>query len=317
MSSFPPLPSATFLYKSDPVRGRQWAEVFRAQAPEIDFRIWPDMGDPTKVRFLAAWEPPENISECFPNLQVLFSSGAGVDQFNFAALPPTLPVVRMVEPGIVQGMIEYVTRAVLDLHRDMPQYRRQQQRGEWKAVPVRPASQRRVGVLGLGSLGQAVLQTLQGLGFACAGWSRSRHQMNGICCYAGNDELPAFLEKLDVLVCLLPLTEATRGFLNAGLFGRLPPGAALVHVGRGPQLVTADLLAALATGQLSEAVLDVTDPEPLPPAHPLWRHPQVQITPHIASMTQPLSAAAVVIDNLRRFHANQPMTGLVDRARGY
>ena len=248
---------------------------------------------------------------------MLFSSGAGVDQFNFAALPPTLPVVRMVEPGIVQGMVEYVTRAVLDLHRDMPQYRRQQQRGEWKALPVRPASQRRVGVLGLGSLGQAVLQALQGLGFACAGWSRSRHQMSGICCYAGSDELPAFLEKLDVLVCLLPLTDATRGFLNADLFSRLPAGAALVHVGRGPQLVTADLLAALATGQLSEAVLDVTDPEPLPPAHPLWRHPQVQITPHIASMTQPLSAAAVVIDNLRRFHASQPMTGLVDRARGY
>jgi glyoxylate/hydroxypyruvate reductase A len=199
----------------------------------------------------------------------------------------------------------------------MPQYRRQQQRGEWKPLPVRPAHQRRIGVLGLGSLGQAVLQSLQALGFACAGWSRSRHQIDGICCYAGQDELPAFLEKLDMLVCLLPLTDATRGFLNAELFSRLPAGAALVHVGRGPQLVVADLLAALATGQLSEAVLDVTDPEPLPSNHALWRHPHVQITPHIASMTQPLSAAAVVIDNLRRFHAGTPMTGLVDRARGY
>ena len=173
MSPQAPLPAATFVYKSDPVRGRQWAEVFRAQAPEIDFRIWPDMGDPAKVRFLAAWEPPENISECFPNLQVLFSSGAGVDQFNFAALPPALPVVRMVEPGIVQGMVEYVTRAVLDLHRDMPQYRRQQQRGEWKALPVRPASQRRVGVLGLGSLGLHVsswFALLAGITFNNAGY---------------------------------------------------------------------------------------------------------------------------------------------------
>ncbi|MBD9395930.1 glyoxylate/hydroxypyruvate reductase A [Acidovorax sp. ACV01] len=317
MSSTAPLPPATFLYKSDPVRGHQWADVFRERAPEIDFRIWPDIGDPAKVRFLAAWEPPEQLAERFPHLEVLFSSGAGVDQFNFNALPTHLPVVRMVEPGIVQGMVEYVTRAVLDLHRDMPQYRRQQQRGEWCPLPVRPASQRRVGVLGLGSLGQAVLQQLQGMGFACAGWSRSRHHLEGIGCYTGNDELPAFLEKLDILVCLLPLTDSTRGFLNADLFSRLPPGTSLVHVGRGPQLVTSDLLAALATGQLAEAVLDVTDPEPLPASHPMWLHPRVQITPHIASMTQPLSAAAVVIDNLHRFHAGTPMTGLVDRTRGY
>jgi glyoxylate/hydroxypyruvate reductase A len=148
----------TFVYKSDPVRGRQWAQVFEERAPEIDFRIWPDIGDPAQVRYLAAWEPPANIMQVFPHLQVLFSSGAGVDQFDFSALPPSLPVVRMVEPGIVQGMVEYVTRAVLDLHRDMPYYRRQQQRGEWRALPVKPASQRRVGVLGLGSLGQAVLQ---------------------------------------------------------------------------------------------------------------------------------------------------------------
>ncbi|KAF1021482.1 MAG: Glyoxylate/hydroxypyruvate reductase A [Paracidovorax wautersii] len=306
-----------FLYKSDPVRGRQWTEVFRAHRPAIDFRIWPDIGDPHAMQFLAAWEPPDDLAVRFPNLQVLFSSGAGVDQFDFAALPPALPVVRMVEPGIVQGMVEYVTHAVLDLHRDRPAYRRQQARAEWRPLPVRPASERRVGVLGLGSLGQAVLAQLVALGFDCAGWSRSRHTVGGVHCHAGADELGTFLARTDILVCLLPLTDATRGFLNAALLAQLPRGAGLVHVGRGPQLVNADLLAALDAGHLSEAVLDVSDPEPLPPAHALWQHPQVQITPHIASVTQPLTAARVVLDNLRRFEAGEPMLGLVDRQRGY
>ncbi|PLC42178.1 glyoxylate/hydroxypyruvate reductase A [Ralstonia pickettii] len=309
--------TTTFLYKSDPVRGRQWAEVFRQHAPDIDFRIWPDIGDPLRVRFLAAWEPPADIATQFPHLEVLFSSGAGVDQFNFAALPPTLPVVRMVEPGIVRGMVEYVTHAVLSLHRDIPAYRRQQQAEQWRPLPVRPANERRIGVLGLGSLGQAVLAQLQGFGFDCAGWSRSRHAIDGVQCFAGQEELAAFLARTDILICLMPLTDATRGVLNAALFGQLPQGAALVHVGRGPQLVNDDLLAALDSGQLSEAMLDVTDPEPLPAGHALWRHPRVHITPHIASMTQPLSAAAVVIDNLRRFTAGETMVGLVDRSLGY
>ena len=306
-----------FLYKSDPVRGRQWAEVFQREAPEIDFRIWPDVGEPEDVRFLAAWVPPDDLATRFPRLELLFSSGAGVDQFDFDALPPALPVVRMVEPGIVRGMVEYVVHAVLDHHRDMPQYRRQQALSEWRPLPVRPAGQRRVGVLGLGSLGQAVLAQLAGFGFDLAGWSRSQHAVAGVQCHAGADGLAAFLARTDILVCLLPLTDETRGFLNTNVFAQLPAGASLVHVGRGPHLVEADLLAALASGQLAEAVLDVTDPEPLPAGHPFWRHPQIRLTPHIASMTQPESAAEVVIDNLRRHRAGEPMTGLVDRSRGY
>lgn len=307
----------SFLYKSDPVRGRQWAEVFAQHAPTLPFRIWPDIGDPTDVHYLAAWQPPADIATRFPNLKLLFSSGAGVDQFDFSTLPAELPVVRMVEPGIIHGMVEYVTHAVLDLHRDMPAYRRQQQEGLWQPLPVRPAAERRVGVLGLGSLGQAVLQSLQRFGFACAGWSRSRHAIDGVACFAGQEELDAFLARTDILVCLLPLTDATRGFLDATLFKRLPPGAQLVHVGRGAQLVSADLLAALDGGHISEAALDVTDPEPLPGGHALWSHPRVRITPHIASMTQPRSAAAVVLDNLQRFQRGEPLLGLVDRHRGY
>jgi glyoxylate/hydroxypyruvate reductase A len=307
----------SFLYKSDPVRGRQWAEVFARRASPLDFRIWPDIGNAADVHFLAAWEPPADIATRFPNLKLLFSSGAGVDQFDFRALPPKLPIVRMVEPGIIHGMVEYVTHSVLDLHRDMPAYRRQQQQGLWQPLPVRPAAERRIGVLGLGSLGQAALQSLTRFGFDCAGWSRSRHAIDGVQCFAGADELDAFLARTDILVCLLPLTDATRGLLDAGLFDRLPRGAMLVHVGRGAQLVTEDLRAALDNGQLAEAVLDVTDPEPLPVGHALWAHPKVRITPHIASMTQPHSAAEVVLDNLQRFERGEPLVGLVDRDRGY
>jgi glyoxylate/hydroxypyruvate reductase A len=309
--------AAGFVYKADTVRGRQWAEIFRAEAPEVDFRIWPDCGDPADVLYLAAWEPPAQLGSLFPNLKLLFSSGAGVDQFDFTALPPRLPVVRLVEPGIIRGMVEYVTHAVLDLHRDMPAYRRAQQRREWRPLPVRTAAERRVGVLGLGSLGRAVLAQLVALGFDCAGWSRSRHALDDVRCFAGADELSAFLARTDILVCLLPLTDATRGFLDGKLFARLPRGASLVHVGRGPQLVTADLLAALDSGGLGEVVLDVTDPEPLPATHPLWAHERVRVTPHIASMTQASTAARVVIDNLRRFARGEALVGLVDRTRGY
>lgn len=305
-----------FVYKADPQRGGQWAEVFAREAPDIEFRLWPDVENVADVRFLAAWQPPADLATRWPNLQVLFSTGAGVDQFDFAVLPPQLPVVRMIEPGIVQGMVEYVTHAVLDLHRDMPSYRRQQQRGVWQPLPVCTADRRRVGVLGLGSLGVAVLEKLVSFGFDCAGWSRSRHEVPGVHCHAAG-ELDAFLQRTEILVCLLPLTAATHGFLDAECLARLPRGASLVHVGRGQQLVAADLLRALDEGSLAEAVLDVTDPEPLPLGNALWAHPRVRITPHIASMTQPRTAARAVIDNLRRLARGEPLSGLVDRSRGY
>jgi glyoxylate/hydroxypyruvate reductase A len=306
-----------FVYKADGQRGRKWAEIFRREAPEIDFRLWPEIGDAHAVRYLAAWVPPAGLGTQFPNLELLFSTGAGVDQFDFATLPPHLTVVRMVEPGIVQGMVEYVTHAVLDLHRDMPAYRRAQQHRQWQPIEVRTAAECRVGVLGLGSLGQAVLAQLVALGFdARAGADRATRYRACTAMPAKANWTPS-LARTQILVCLLPLTDATRGLLNAALFARLPRGASLVHVGRGPQLVGADLLRALDAGQLAEAVLDVTDPEPLPESDPLWSHPRIRITPHIASMTQPHTAARVVIDNLRRHAQGEQLLGLVDRVQGY
>ncbi|MCC7225122.1 MAG: glyoxylate/hydroxypyruvate reductase A [Burkholderiaceae bacterium] len=307
----------TFLYKADPQRGERWAELFAEKAPDIDFHIWPGKADPDKVRYLGVWEPPDRIAERFPNLEVLFSVAAGVDKIDFSALPAGLPVVRMIEPGIVAGMVEYVLWAVLGLHRDMPTYRRFQEERLWKPLSLSPAGGRRVGVLGLGELGRAVLRQLRTLGFQTFGWSRAPHVIEGTMCFGGRDHLPDFLAHCDILVCLLPLTTETTGLLDKNMLACLPRGAALVQVGRGPHLVAEDLLSALDSGQIRDAILDVTEPEPLPPSDPLWVHPRVTLTPHIASMTQPDSAVDVVLENIRRFHAGEPMIGLVDKAKGY
>ncbi len=308
----------TFLYKSDPVRGAVWSELLARQMPELPFRIWPDIGDPREVRYLAAWQPPDDLATRFPNLEVLFSTGAGTDQFDFSLIPERLPVVRMVEPGIIDGMVEYVTLAVLSIHRDWHTYCHQQRAVQWQTHRVYPAASKRVGVLGLGVLGRAVLEKLRSFGFSCAGWSRSPRQVTGdVECHAGPDGLQVFLARTDILICLLPLTDSTRGILSKPLFDQLPQGAALINVGRGGHLVQQDLLQALDEGRLSSAILDVCDPEPLPHEHPFWHHPRVVLTPHIASMTQPETAVDAVVDNLRRHRVGLPMVGLVDRARGY
>jgi glyoxylate/hydroxypyruvate reductase len=306
-----------FLYKGEPRRGAIWGEQFARKLPQLPFRIWPEIGDSAQVRFLAAWEPPQRIAETFPNLEVLFSVGAGVDQFDFSALPPDLTVVRMVEPGLTACMCEYVSWAVLSLHREIPLYLRQQRRSEWKEHPVRPARTRRVGVMGMGMLGRAALAQLRLLGFDCAGWNRSRRNEPGVRCYAGEAELDEFLARTDILVCLLPLTPETRGILGRRVFDALPAGAALVNAGRGGHLGQADLLAALERGQLSAAILDVCEPEPLPQGHPFWDHARILLTPHVASATQAETAAEALLDNLRRYEVGLPLEGVVDRTRGY
>ncbi len=196
----------TLLYKADPLRGAEWAQLLAVNAPELEFRIWPDIGDPADVKYLAAWVPPDHIMTQFPNLEVLFSVGAGVDQFDLSTLPHELPVVRMVESGIINGMVEYVTMAVLALHRDLVSYVALQRVSAWKPIRVLPASARRVGVLGLGVLGEAVCRKLTTFGFPMAGWSRSRRSIEGVTCYAGATERAEFLARTDILVCLVPLS---------------------------------------------------------------------------------------------------------------
>jgi glyoxylate/hydroxypyruvate reductase A len=305
------------LYRSDPLRGRVWAKLFAEQAPDLKFHLWPETGPLTEVEYLIAWQPPPNLLAQLPNLKVLFSSGAGVDHIDLSLVPPHVEVVRTIEPGIVNGMIEYVTMSVLALHRRLFDYMRSQAASAWKPLHTVPADASSVGVMGLGVLGTAVLDRLGVFGYRRYGWSRRPMSIPGVTCYAGMETLEEFLTYCDVLVCLLPLTSATRRILDRRVFCALPHGASLINVGRGGHVDPEALLDALASGQLSTAILDVCDPEPLPPSHPFWRHPRIVLTPHIASETQPETAAPIIIDNIRRHQRAEPLRDVVDRIRGY
>lgn len=307
----------SILYRSDEPRAAAWASYFAEHAPDLDFRIWPEAGDLADIEYLIAWQTPPEFIAALPRLKVLFSSGAGVDHIDFSALPAHIPVVRMVEPGIVDGMVEYVSLAVLALHRDLFDYLADKARRVWAPLEVPPASTRTVGVMGVGVLGRAVLERLATYGFTLRSWNRSPRALQGVLGFVGPNELSPFLANCDVLVCLLPLTPATRGILDHRLFGMLPTGAAIINVGRGGHLVDVDLLQALDTGHLSRAILDVVEPEPLPPEHAFWDHPRILLTPHIASMTQPETAAAILLDNVRRHQRGAPLLDVVDRSRGY
>lgn len=310
-------PAMSLVYKADVARGLAWRRILAERAPDLPVRLWPEIGDPAEARYLVAWEPPDRPAELFPNLAMAFSVGAGIDHFDVSALPPHVPLVRMVEPGLVDVMVEYVTLAVLALHRDLVAYIDQQRRGIWKVVESPRTGDRRVGVLGLGQLGRPAALRLRDLGFRVSGWSRSGASLDGVACFAGAEALPGFLGAVDILVCLLPLTASTRGILDRTLFGQLPAGAALVNAGRGGHLVAADLIEALESGRLSAAILDVAEPEPPPPDHPFWRHPGILLTPHVASATRVEDAVAFVLDAIRRHREGRPLVGLVDRARGY
>lgn len=305
------------LFKVPDARGVAWQSLFQAHAPDIDLRLWPEIGEPSQVRYFAAWQPPQNLHERFPNLEVIFATSAGVDQFDLGELPEHIKVVRMLDPGIAQGIVEYAGFAVLSLHRQMPLYLQQQREKRWQVHELTPSSKRRVGVMGLGNLGVATLESLRPFGFELSGWARSQKDIPGVQCFAGAEQLPSFLAQCDILICLLPLTDDTRGILNAKTFAAMPKGAQLINLGRGGHLVESDLLDALQSGQLSHAIIDVLNDEPPATEHPFWHHPNIWLTPHIGANTSPDSAFDVLLCNIRRHQRGEAMQGEIARDQGY
>jgi glyoxylate/hydroxypyruvate reductase A len=307
----------SLLYSADPSRAAEWRAILTELEPAVGFQTLDAATDLAAVRYLLAWEFPAGLISRLPNLEVIFSTGAGVEQFDLTQIPPAVEIVRMLDPAILEGMVEYVTYSVLALHRDMLDYRAAQEARRWAPIRVTAAADRRIGVMGLGDLGAAVARALKPFGFPLSGWSRSLKSIDGVACFSGAEGLAAFLARSDILICLLPLTPETRGILGSALFQALPRGAGLVNVGRGGHLTEADLAPALAGGQLSGAVLDVLADEPPPSDHPFWEHPRIILTPHIAGMTSPRTAGRTLAENLRRRREGAPMRGLVRRDLGY
>jgi len=306
------------LFKSGPVSTARWKPFLTAAWPGRDLRFWPEIGDKAAVDYALVWQPEPGLLASLPNLRLIISLGAGVDHIlRDPQLPPDVPILRLVDPYMTRAMSEYVVLQVLRLHRLDFDYRAQQAAAEWREHAQKNAAERRVGILGFGQLGQDAAKKLAGIGFDVAGWSRSGREVPGFATYGGADGLDALLARSEILVSLLPMTPETEGILDARLFARLPRGAGLVNAGRGRQLVEDDLLAALGSGQIGAAVLDVFREEPLPAAHPFWRHPRIIVTPHVAAETHPPTAAAIITEAIDDLEAGRPVANLIDRRRGY
>jgi len=307
----------TLLFKRDAGDPEPWLAALAKLMPERELRVFPDLEPSGDIEYALVYEPPPGLLASLPNLKAIFSLWAGVDHMASDPELPPVPVIRMVERSMTATMTVHVVQQVLGLHARAAVYRAQQAERHWRQDELIAPWNRRVGILGLGSLGRDAAEKLAGLRFDVAGWSRSPKNIQDISCYHGETGLAGFLARTDILVCLLPLTAATQGILNAALFARLPRGAAIVNCARGGHLVEADLLAALNAGRLGAAALDVFDTEPLPEDHPFWGHPKIVVTPHIAAYSVPETAVESVVANIARIEGGQPPHYVVDFKRGY
>ncbi|MBT9386079.1 glyoxylate/hydroxypyruvate reductase A [Pseudooceanicola sp. CBS1P-1] len=297
---------------------QEWRDRLARLLPEMTVQTFEEVTDPAAVHYAVVWKPPTGAIAGFANLRAVVSLGAGVDHvLEDRELPAHLPIIRTVGTDLTQRMREFVALQVLLHHRRLPEVLARQRAHVWEKLVTPPAPRRVVGVMGLGNIGAASAQALAGLGFDVRGWARSPHEIAGVTCFAGEDGLAPFLAGCEILVCLLPLTESTRAILNAALFAQLAPGAVVINLARGPHLVVADLLEALASGQLSGASLDVFETEPLPADDPLWDHPQIIVTPHVASFIDAETGSRLVAANIARFEAEGSVPDLADAGRGY
>lgn len=313
----PPATGPIVLFAAKPEAWESYeAPLTRALAEAVPSARLVAEASPEAVDYvvLAPNGPVEDFAP-FTRLKAALNLWAGVEE---ALLIPNLcaPLARMVDPGLTQGMVEWVSGHVLRHHLGMDAHVVNPERA-WRPNAPPLAADRRVGVLGLGELGGACAVALTAFGFDVAGWSRTPRAVGGVATRHGEEGLEAVLRRSEILVLLLPLTPATEALMDARRLALLPPGAALLNPGRGGLVDDAALLAALDEGSLAHATLDTFREEPLPRDHPFWAHPRVTVTPHIASATRPETASRAVAENVRRGEAGEPFLHLVDRARGY
>ncbi|MDR7131882.1 glyoxylate/hydroxypyruvate reductase A [Algoriphagus sp. 4150] len=292
-----------------------WIKEFKALAPELAIEIYPDIAEPEKVKYVFLWQHPEGILSDFPNLKLISSMGAGVDHIlRDKSIPSSMPIVRIVDEKLTFSMTNYVIMAVLNFHRQTARYQVNQARKVWDMS--NPELDVTVGVMGVGALGKDVMDKLNYMGFPVVGFGFSeKHDFEYP--YYSKDGLDEFLKKVNVLVCLLPLTPDTENILNSELFEKCSPNTYLINVARGKHLVEDDLIKALESGQLAGAMLDVYREEPLPENHPFWGNDKITMTPHIASVTNPQAAAPQVIENIKRIEESRELINIVNRTRGY
>jgi glyoxylate/hydroxypyruvate reductase len=304
-----------------------WVERLQRALPGMPVVVMGDDFDRAGVRYAVTWKHPPGALADLPNLQAIFSLGAGVDHVLTDPTLPDVPLLRVVDQDLTNRMSEYVVLHCLRILRQADTYRRQQAGGIWEDDLEQPAARDvRVGMLGLGVLGQDAARKLAVMGFDVAGWSRAPRTVDGLRTFAGAAGQAEFLARTDILVCLLPLTPETTGILNlkllqglsrkGGWTGRLE-GPHLINAGRGKLQIEADILTALDTGVLASATLDVFQTEPLPAASPLWTHPRVVVTPHNAAVSDPQAVVALVARQILRHQAGEPFEHRIDRARGY
>jgi len=307
------------LYAAEAEDATQWRQSLLALDSQLDIRQWPEWGAAEEIDFvIVGGKAPGDLS-AFPRLRAIQSTWAGVNHLlNSPGLPAGVPIARMVDRGLTTSMSEFVAYHVLDELREGPMLRAAQAKREWPATMPRQAATVTVGILGLGTLGSDIALKLSELGFAVRGWSRAPKAVGpGIRSFAGSESLPDFCRGLDILVCLLPLTAETEGLLDARLFALLGDGTMLINAARGAHLVEADLLAALESGRIRRAVLDVFRTEPLPADHPFWRHPGITISPHVAAITRAGTGAEDIYGNYRRALAGKRLLNQVDPKKGY
>jgi glyoxylate/hydroxypyruvate reductase A len=294
-----------------------WRREFAAQLPGLEIRNWPDVGEPADIHYLAFMHPNFDLYPTFPHLKAMFSRSAGVESFIDHPRLPKVPLGKIDPPGGDPMMTEYVVMHVLRFHRDMPGYQAAQARKEWRRVPIVRPEERRVGFLGLGVMATAPALVLKSLGFKVSAWVRSPKPEAEVRVFVGPDQLEPFLRETDIAVCLLPLTRETEGIFCARTFAMMPRGAMLVNVGRGKHVVDADLIAALDSGQLSNAALDALWPEPLPPESPLWLHPRVTVMPHVARRPTVAQLVTQIAANIRSLERGGRLLQEIDKAKGY